>query len=59
MIVRFVSRIPGNHKTILTVEMNSVPREGDVVSINDTSYAVHSVSWDINKDEQRAIVLLA
>lgn len=59
MIVRFVARIPANHKTILTVEMDSVPREGEVVSIDNASYAVHSVSWDINKDEQRAVVLLA
>jgi len=58
MVVRFVAREPGNHHTIMTVEMGAVPRQEEVVTIHNTSYVVHEVSWDVNEDKQRAIVLL-
>lgn len=58
MLVRFVARNPGNHQTIGTFKMDAVPRNGEVVTINDIPRVVHEVSWDVNEDEQRAIVLL-
>lgn len=57
MLVRFVARTPGNHKTIGTYKMDAVPRQGEVVTIKDIPRVVHNVSWDVNEDEPRAIVL--
>jgi hypothetical protein len=42
----------------MTLTMDAVPRQGEVVIIHDIPKVVHEVSWDINEDEQRAIVLL-
>lgn len=58
MLVRFVVRNPGNHQTVGTFKLDAVPREGEVVTIRDIPRVVHEVSWDINEDEPRAIVLL-
>jgi hypothetical protein len=58
MLVRFVVRNPGNHRTIGAFTMDAVPRSGEVVVINDIPRTVHEVSWDLNEDEPRAIVLL-
>lgn len=35
MLVRFVARNPGNHTTIGTFKLDVVPRNGEVVTIND------------------------
>lgn len=58
MLVRFVARNPGSHQTIGTFNLDAVPRQGEVVTIKDIPRVVHEVSWDINEDEPRAIVLL-
>lgn len=61
MLVKFVSRTPGEHREIRTVVMDAVPREGDPVSIDGVSRRVHAVSWDIGEageTDYTAIVLL-
>lgn len=49
MLVKFVLRTPGNHHEIGQTKMDAVPREGDIVAVNDDTHIVHSVTWNITE----------
>lgn len=56
MLVKFVLRTPGNHHEIGKGNMPSVPRKGDLVTINDAAHLVHEVNWNVT--EMSVTVLL-
>ncbi len=50
MIVKVVLRTPGQHQQIgKTNAMTAVPRQGELVTINDVTRTVHSVAWDLTE----------
>ena len=56
MLVKIVLRTPGDHHKIGETKMDAVPREGEVVTVNDIAYVVHSVTWDLT--EMSCIILI-
>jgi hypothetical protein len=49
MLVHIYDRTPGNHTKIGEAKMNSIPREGEHVVLDDKSKVVHSVTWDLTE----------
>lgn len=56
MRVEIWSRTPGNHQKIDDLIMDSVPREGETVTIDQASWTVHAVTWDLT--QMKVIILL-
>jgi hypothetical protein len=49
MLVKFILRKPGDHHQIAKGKMDVVPRQGELVIINDVSRPVHSVEWNVTE----------
>lgn len=49
MLVKIILRTPGGHNQIGGTKMSQVPRQGDLVIINDVTRTVHSVAWDLTE----------
>lgn len=56
MLIKFHDRKPGNHTEICQGKMDLVPREGEIVVIDDIARIVHSVTWNVT--EMSVTVLL-
>lgn len=52
MRVDFVVREPGEHKRLISVNLETVPRKGETVFIKDYAREVHSVQWIVGERVQ-------
>jgi len=58
MLVEFWLRNPGDHKKIDEMELDCVPREGELVCLRSETRAVHSITFVVNPPRTCARVLL-
>lgn len=49
MVVNVVLRTPGQHQLVGKTKMSILPRQGELVTINDVTRTVHSVAWDLTE----------
>jgi hypothetical protein len=56
MKIEFIMRIPGQRDVFKEVEWDCVPREGEVVILDETGLLVHSVEYDLRKNSARIIL---
>lgn len=58
MRVEFWLRTPGNFHKVSFADMDVVPRQGEMVFLEEAGHVVHSIDWHVEDSIARAAVML-